>query len=369
VDRILATYRLRASRDRARAEAEDVCIEQTVEVHRSLVSEPRFEDRILGRVESLVEIGGGVHEAVISYPQRVTAWQIPQLMHVLYGNVSLKRHVRLEALELPRSFTARFPGPSHSIRGVRAAAGVHGRPLLAAALKPMGLSSGELADLARRLAEGGIDIVKDDHGLADHEFCTFEDRLHAVCEALSSTPTLYLPSITDRFDLLSERVDRALSAGAAGLLTSPLVTGLDAVRFLAGRRSERPMIMAHPALAGAFFSTPDHGISPAVLLGTLMRLAGADMVIFPTHGGRFPLGPEDCRAVAGALRRPLPGLAPALPVVAGGVDVERVPELGAEYGEDAVVLIGSRLYTQSPDVTANARRFASLVRAAAGSRD
>ena len=39
--------------------------------------------------------------------------------------------------------------------------------------------------------------------------------------------------------------------------------------------------MAHPALAGVA------RIAPALLIGKLFRLFGADLPVFPNHGGRF----------------------------------------------------------------------------------
>lgn len=366
-DRITAIYRLRASRAEARAIAEDICIEQTAEAHRSLLLEDRFKDHVLGRVESLNEIDDDVHVTAISYPYEVTAFQIPQLLHVLYGNISLKRSIRLERIVLPRSFTDHFPGPRFGIQGLRRILDVHDRPLLAAALKPMGLRPEELAERALGFARGGIDILKDDHGLSDQPFCPFEERVEAITDALkrasdeTGRTTLYFPSITERFDTTQDRVDWAATKGADGVLISPLVTGLDTIRHLASRDA-RLSIMAHPALAGAYFSNPDHGISMPLLLGTLMRLAGADLVIFPSHSGRFPVSRDDTLSLSNALRSQLNNLYPSWPMPAGGIDVENVPILRKDYGNDAVLLIGSSLYTRSPDLAENAARFLSLVK-------
>ncbi len=366
-DRIHATYRLVAPPGDAHRVADDICIEQTVEAHRSLASEPRFTEGIVGRVESIANIEDDVHEAVISYPVRIMADSIPQLLQVLYGNVSLMKGIRLERVHLPDSFAKKFGGPRFGIRGIREMLGVFDRPLLAAALKPMGLTPRELADRALALARGGIDILKDDHGLTDHEFCPFEERVKAVCEALARARretgrrTLYLASLTERFDLMVPSLRRAMRLGADGVLTSPLVTGLDAMRHVASLEDVAPVVAAHPALCGAFFCSADHGISHGVLLGTLMRLAGADMVIFPTHGGRFPLDRDQCDRIALELRSPMNGLDPAWPMPAGGIDVESVPGLRDGYGDDTIFLIGSSLYTRSPDLESNASRFLSLV--------
>ena len=48
-------------------------------------------------------------------------------------------------------------------------------------------------------------------------------------------------------------------------------------------------------------------------------------------------------------------------MVAGGIDLGRVEGLRTEYGDDCILLIGSSLYTSSPDVESNARRMLRLV--------
>lgn len=366
-ERITAVYRLRAPGPDAEVLAGDICIEQTVEAHSSLVAGQRYGDSILGRVESLEQIGDDLHEATISYPVEITAYQMPQLLHVLYGNISLKKDIRLEWVVFPPVFTDHFPGPRHGIGGLRRLTGVHDRPLLAAALKPMGLRPEELAERARAFARGGIDILKDDHGLSDHSFCPLLERVQAVTKALrkvrdeTGRRTLYFPSLTERFDNLEGLADRVAYEGADGILASPLVTGLDALRHLSARHGPELAIMAHPALAGVYFSDPFHGISMRLLLGKLMRLAGADLVIFPSHSGRFPIEMPDTLALSEALRARLYKLRPAWPVPAGGIDLSSVQLLRRDYGDDTVLLVGSSLYTQSPDLEANAARFLSLV--------
>ncbi len=49
--------------------------------------------------------------------------------------------------------------------------------LTCSALKPQGLPAAALADLAARFALGGIDYIKDDHGLADQAYSPFAERV------------------------------------------------------------------------------------------------------------------------------------------------------------------------------------------------
>ncbi|MFO0209019.1 MAG: ribulose 1,5-bisphosphate carboxylase, partial [Betaproteobacteria bacterium] len=86
---------------------------------------------------------------------------------------------------------------------------------------------------------------------------------------------------------------------------------------------------------------------------------GADAVIFPNYGGRFSYSRATCDALANALREPWHGLKTAAPVPAGGMSVERVPELKRQYGNEAMLLVGGslliardRLYERSVEFVA-----------------
>lgn len=43
------------------------------------------------------------------------------------------------------------------------------------------------------------------------------------------------------------------------------------------------------------------------------------------------------------------------------MNLERIPELRALYGNDVLFLVGGALYGRSPDLEANARHFLALV--------
>jgi len=363
-DGIIALYQVVAdSREEAQRRAQDIAIEQTVEVTEALCE--RVFDRTVASVEGIFEVGPSRWLVRISFPASVLSHEIPQVFSCLYGNISMKPGIRLLDISLCPDFARAFGGPRHGIEGVRRLVGAKDRPLLASAIKPIGLCVSELASFAHDLALGGIDIIKDDHGIANQAICPFEARVEACSEAVAKAnaatgrKTLYCPTVTGPADQLIRRAERARDLGAGGLLLSPLVAGLDSMRAVS-EATGLPVI-AHPALSGVFFSSADHGIAPECLLGTIMRLAGADMVIFPGFGGRFPVGRDTCAKISQALRAELSFLAPAFPMPAGGMTLERLSELLDVFGKDVVFLIGSALYERSPDLVANARYFRSLV--------
>ncbi|MGA1842903.1 MAG: cupin domain-containing protein, partial [bacterium] len=119
--------------------------------------------------------------------------------------------------------------------------------------------------------------------------------------------------------------------------------GLDTFRYL---REKYPVLwMAHPAFSGAFFSDRFHGFKPGLLLGTILRLLGTDMVIYPDAGGRFSFTPDECRGIANGLREGYEGrYKPAMPVPAGGISISRAIQVRQFYGDDVMLLIGGSIY-------------------------
>jgi len=98
---------------------------------------------------------------------------LTQLLNVIFGNTSMQPGIQVRRLDLPESITRTFKGPRFGSAGLRERLNVHDRPLLATALKPMGMNATDLADRAYAFALGGIDLIKDDHGLANQVFCPF----------------------------------------------------------------------------------------------------------------------------------------------------------------------------------------------------
>jgi S-methyl-5-thioribulose 1-phosphate isomerase len=349
------------------ARARAVAIEQTVELGED-GTDPALPERLAGRVVKIEPAGEAVCRATLEYPAAALGADLAQVVNVLFGNVSMQAGVRIAAVEWPAGLLASLGGPRFGIEGLRRLAGDTsgrpGRPLTATALKPLGATPAELAGRAYRLARGGLDIVKDDHGLADQSPAPFGERVRRCQEAIERANAetggrcLYFPNLTGPPADLPEKVELLRAIGVRGALVAPLLTGLDAVRSLAA--SSGLALLAHPALAGAFFR-PGHGIAPAVLLGEVFRIAGADGVVFPLPGGRFAIPEADTDALCRDLRGPLGDLLPAFPVAGGGVGVERVAPALDRLGPDTILLVGGGLY-RDPDLESAARRLVEAAR-------
>ncbi len=351
---IRVTYLVQASAAGIDRRAEALLLEQTVELPRAVVRDGWVLKHIVGRVEDVRPEARGTFRVTVTHPLATAGTDPAQLLNVLFGNSSLQPDVVLADVELPPDAFQWLPGPRAGIAGLREAAGVFDRPLLATVLKPMGLSPERLAALCGTFARAGIDLIKDDHGLADHAFCPFEARVEACLRATAGTPALYVPNLSGTPEQVGRQLAFARRAGARAVLLSPMIVGLPLLHQLTAAPEGVP-ILAHPALGGVLRA------SEVLLYGKIFRWYGADAVIFPHTGGRFSYSEETCHGLASALRAPLPTVRPAFPMPAGGIRLDRVPELLEFYGPDCVLLLGSSLYEGGDQIFERAREVAERV--------
>lgn len=368
-ERLRAVYRVEGDLAEARARAERLCVEQTVEISDDLVEDPAVRADIVGQLVELEAGGEGACLATVAFAVEAAGSELPQLLNLLFGNSSLVPGIRLERLDLPPSLLARFGGPRFGRAGLRRLVGGEGRPLAATALKPLGLGPRALATQASAAARGGLDVVKDDHGLADQPFSPFEERVLRCAAAVADENAragrrcLYAPNVTAPADRLLDRARRARELGAGAVVVSAGLVGLDAVRMVAEDDETGLPVLMHPALLGSFTAERRSGISHFALYGQIARLAGADGCIFPHHGGRFSFTDGDCRSIAEGSGAAMGGLAPSFPVPAGGVGRLRIDELCDAYGGELVVLIGGDLRRSPGGLEGGARELARAVRA------
>jgi ribulose-bisphosphate carboxylase large chain len=366
-ERFRVIYKLTGGEAMARAKADDICIEQTIEFPAELIGDDDIRGQIFGRVESLTRLDEAHFEAAISYAVEISGFELTQLLNVIFGNSSIKPGIRVERLELPDVLLAAFKGPRFGRDGLRDYLGVGERPLLCTALKPMGLSAQALADYAYQFALGGIDMIKDDHGLADQFFAPFEKRVAACAAAVARANAetgfncVYIPNITAPADQIMAKARFARQAGAGGLMIAPGLSGLDIVRQLADADDIALPILSHPAFQGSYVTSPDSGISHYVLFGQLARLAGADGTIYPNYGGRFAFSEDECRNIVEGTAVPMRHLKPIFPAPGGGMSLDRLDEMRQFYGKDVIYLIGGDLHRRSEDLVGNGRYFREII--------
>ncbi len=355
-----AIYRIDCRADEVEARARALAVEQSIEMPPEAVSSGFVETRVLGRVEGIEPLGEAAFRVRVGLSAESVGRDAGQLLNMLFGNSSLQPAVSLLDFELDETLAARFDGPRGGIAGLRSALARPAGALTCSALKPLGSTPQELAQLAVALAAGGIDVIKDDHGLADQARAPFGERVPAICGALARRGLdrcLYVPSLTGGPAGMREALHVAREEGVRMVMLAPMISGLGALQELAANGSG-PLLLAHPAMAGAA------RIAPPALLGKLFRLCGADATIFPNHGGRFSYSQDTCRDIAAQARAPLHGLASCMPVPAGGMTPARVAEMLTFYGDDVMLLIGGALLASPLGVEAAAADFVGAVRGA-----
>ncbi len=411
-DRFHALYRVHCRPDVIAARARALALEQSIEMPIEAVRDERIRSQIAGEVVSIEAVAGAADrfEVTIALAVATTGAEPGQLLNMACGNCSLQPDVELLDLELPPALLAAMPGPRFGSAGWRrivaglpvtdrAGGGCQGsarndagrgnddgpgaenpaggvstrpetlaqesprRPLSCTALKPQGLDAGALAALAYVFARAGIDVIKDDHGIADQDSAPFARRVpriqraiaranrdkHAAGGALAGHHSIYAPSLSGGPSRIARHLSIAREEGVGALLCCPLILGVPVFAEMIRAEAGVPLL-AHPALAGL-------RIAPALLLGRLFRLFGADATVFPNQGGRFALSRDECLAIAQRAREPLGGHLPCLPVPAGGMRVERIEEIVHTFGADTMLLIGGDLLGAGPALAERAAAF------------
>jgi ribulose-bisphosphate carboxylase large chain len=364
VDRIYVTYKFIGEDPKAIAEV--IRAEQTIEFPFELAP-AWIQEEVVGKVEEITSTDKTTHLITISFNPDVTGGELNQFLNVLWGNVSLFPGIKIVDLKLPDLFLAKYKGPRFGVDGLRELFGAPTRPLVSTALKPMGSDAKTLAEMARTLALAGFDLIKDDHSLANQPWATWKERVtlvaRAVREANEATggKSVYAPSLNLPFDQIIDAAHKAKDLGAGALLVLPGITGFDSLRLLAADDSLALPIQGHPAMLGSLVTSKSEGISHGIALGTLMRLAGADISIFPNVGGRFSFTKDQCLEITEKSREKLGSLKPMMVSPAGGMTLERIPEMIDMYGKDSALLIGGALSRGS--LADNAAQMSETVRA------
>jgi ribulose-bisphosphate carboxylase large chain len=366
-ERFLVEYTIWGTETQAFARAKDICLEQTVELPESLVPKGFIQDFVVGKIEQFYPIEHNIlYRATISFAIDTAADELTQLINVAFGNISLKPGIRLERLILPPSLLNSFQGPRFGLEGLRKYLNVSRRPLLCTALKPMGLNAKGLAELAYQFAKGGIDLIKDDHGLSNQVYAPFTERVKLCVEAIARANaetggnSIYVANITAPSQRLRERALQAKELGAGGMLLAPGLIGLDTMRALAEDNAIALPILSHPSFQGSYVAS-ENGISHFALFGQLARLGGADASIFPNFGGRFSFSKEQCINIRDGCQTDMAHLKKIFPTPGGGMTLERVSQMYELYGKDVIFLMGAGLLTHSPDIIENSKYFRSLI--------
>jgi ribulose-bisphosphate carboxylase large chain len=220
---------------------------------------------------------------VVSFPVSNMGPSLPNVVATVMGNLYELREfsgLKLLDLDFPASFARAYPGPQFGVAGTRKLSGVHGRPVIGTIVKPsVGLSPEDTAALAGKLADAGLDFIKDDELQANGPHCPFDARVDAVMRVLNAhadrtgKKVMYAFNITDELDQMWRHHDKVLAAGGTCVMISINSVGLPAAAAL--RRHAALPIHGHRNGWGLYTRSPALGVE-YIAYQKLWRLAGVD---------------------------------------------------------------------------------------------
>src|SRR5262249_26639838 len=358
--RLQAVYLVRCDARSIEERARAIAVEQSVEMPVSAIEDDFVRSEIVGRVETITERGKSLFEVRISLAVETVGRDPGQLINMLFGNTSLHEDVVLTDVAVPKELVESFGGPRHGLDELRRRVGAPARALTCSPLKPQGLPAGRLAELAKSFAQGGVDYIKDDHGLADQAYSPFAARVEAVAAALRSVAqsggraTRYVPSLSGDLDAMRAQIALAKDVGVDTVMVAPMIMGFSNFHRLV-RENPNNVFVPPPPLAGAA------RLSPPLPVGRVFRALGAAPLGVPNYGGRFGYSPDTCRTLARAALGEREGLRPTVPVPAGGMTTDRVREMLDFYGAEVMLLIGGALLEARENLRAATSAFVAEV--------
>ena len=154
-------------------------------------------------------MGEGLFEVRIALASATVGQDGGQLLNMLFGNTSIQDDVVLHDVELPANSLAASAARAMVCR-LRRRVGAQRRASPARRSSRRACRR-KLADLARRFAQGGIDYIKDDHGLADQAYSPFAARVEAVAATLAGAVPAgrrprYVPSLSGDLDAMRAQI-------------------------------------------------------------------------------------------------------------------------------------------------------------------
>ncbi|WP_055107819.1 2,3-diketo-5-methylthiopentyl-1-phosphate enolase [Paenibacillus ihumii] len=371
-----ATYRIYDDKADFHKKAESIAVGMTVGTWTELPQVKQEQMRgHLGRVES-VHVhdpqsgvpGERYADVSISYPDINFTSDIPALLITVFGKISMDGRIKLLDLKLSDAFMSAYPGPKFGIQGVRDLLGVHHRPLLMSIFKAViGYDLNGLREQFMVQALGGVDLIKDDEILFENPLTPIEQRVRVCREAaeeakrITGKELLYAVNLTGRTSSLKEQALRAIDAGASALLFSVLPYGFDVLHELSSDPEITVPIAAHPSLAGALYPSPHYGIAASLLLGKLMRIAGADLVLFPSPYGSVVMPREENLAIQRELVSPELAIRSSFPVPSAGIHPGLVPQILSDFGTDVVVNAGGGIHGHPEGASSGGRAFLQAI--------
>jgi len=305
----------------------------------------------------------------IAYPEINFSSDLPALLTTVFGKLSLDGAIKLLDLELSENFKQTLPGPKFGVEGIREKLNVYERPLLMSIFK--GVIGRDISYLREQLKNqllGGVDLVKDDEILFENPLTPLEKRVKAGKEVLDEVyqetgkTSLYAVNLTGRTTELKDNAKKAIESGATALLFNVFAYGLDVLQDLAEDPDISVPIMAHPAISGALAASPYYGFSYSLILGKLLRYAGADFSLFPSPYGSVAIPREEALKIAENCLQD-DDVRQTFPVPSAGIHPGLVPQLIADFGKECIINAGGGIHGHPNGAIGGGKAFRAAIEA------
>ncbi|MGM0844886.1 MAG: 2,3-diketo-5-methylthiopentyl-1-phosphate enolase [Bacillota bacterium] len=368
---VTAAYIVHGSTDNLEKKAEGIALGLTVGSWTDLPClEQKQLQRHKGRVVSVEALAENKGLIKIYYPAANFSTDLPAILTTVFGKLSLDGKIKLVDLQFAEVLKSAFPGPAFGIDGIRGILNKYDSPLLMSIFKSViGKDLEYFSDQLRDQALGGIDLVKDDEILFDNPLTPFTKRIAKAKSVLDDVysetghRTIYAVNLSGKTFDLKDKAKRAKESGADLLLFNVFAYGLDVLQSIREDNEIGLPIMAHPAVSGAFTSSTYYGFSHELLLGKLLRYAGADLSLFPSPYGSVALEKEAALGIARELTAEDTQIKKALPVPSAGIHPGLTPLLYRDFGKDSVINAGGGIHGHPLGATGGGKAFNQAISA------
>ncbi|MBI5723859.1 MAG: ribulose 1,5-bisphosphate carboxylase [Planctomycetes bacterium] len=307
----------------------------------------------------------------VAYPEVNFGSQIPMLLSTVIGNISMCGRLKLLDLKFSDYFMKGFKGPKFGVEGVRKILGVQGRPLLNNMIKPCTGYTPEVgAKLFYQAALGGVDIIKDDELIADPPFCPMAKRVELYMKAEEKVfretgeHTLFTVNVTNNATEAIRNAKNAVKMGVNAVMLNFLTAGYSVLQSLADDPEINVPILAHLDFAGVLYESHYSGLSSHLVLGKLARLAGADIVVYPSPYGKFNFFREKHMLIANALTCEFGSIKRSFPMPGGGINNGNVHSVVEDLGIDCIIGCGGAIHGHPMGPTLGAKAMRQVIDAA-----
>ena len=329
---------------------DDIAIGQSIGAwDTSYVSESELKKKC-ARISS-IHFAGDEVSVKLAFPWQLWHGRLSWLLTLLFGKMSFYEGLQLSDIEFSHDCFApgKLIGPKVDINLLREQTGCEANsPLLMGILKPnVAMSAEKIAHLYALAADAGCHLVKDDEIRHDAHPTEVLKRIEVVSNLRDQKnfKTVYAvhmqwqPQIG--FDL--NHVRSLENAGAQALLINVWTDGLDVLQSIRDRTNL--LIMAHPALVGAFgLNNSTATIHPRVTLAQMVRAAGADFSLFPSPYGKLGLSADIVNSIATECQVMKTNCRPTIPVPSAGIKPEHAPLARRDFGNNFVLNAGTAIF-------------------------